>query len=51
MNHTIKKYINDEIKVILLDEVDSTNNFCKEIGKKEFINTLVVAKSQTGGRG
>ncbi len=51
MNHTIKKYINDEIKVILLDEVDSTNNYCKEIGKKEFINTLVVAKSQTGGRG
>ncbi len=51
MNHTIKKYINDKIKVILLDEVDSTNNYCKEIGKKDFINTLVVAKSQTGGRG
>lgn len=51
MIQTIKNYINQDLDVLLFDEVDSTNNICKELGKKEFKNTLVLAKSQTAGRG
>ena len=35
----------------MFDEVDSTNNICKEIAKDDFNTTLVVTNSQTGGRG
>ena len=49
---TIKKYINCESEIILLDEIDSTNNFLKqkaESGEKS--GTVIIAKRQTGGKG
>lgn len=51
MIQTIKKQLNEDVNIKLFDEVDSTNNICKEIGKTDFVNTLVVARTQTGGRG
>lgn len=51
MVQTIKKYLKENIDIELFDEVDSTNNICKEIGKGEFNNSLLIARSQTGGRG
>ena len=51
MIHIIKSYLHENINIKLFDEVDSTNNICKEIGLGEFENTLVVANAQTGGRG
>lgn len=51
MIQAIKKQLKEDINIKLFDEVDSTNNICKEIGKTDFKNTLVVARAQTGGRG
>lgn len=44
------KYIGKEL--IILNKVNSTNNFAKKLAKTDFINgTVVVADCQTGGRG
>lgn len=51
MSQTIKNLIDENIDILLFDEVDSTNNVCKKIGNQGFKNTLVISKSQTGGRG
>ena len=51
MIQTIKKQLKKNINVLLFDEVESTNNICKEIGKNNFETTLVSASYQTGGRG
>lgn len=48
----IKKSADIGWKFVILDEVDSTNNYAKELavaGEKE--NTVVIAEKQTGGRG
>ncbi|MDD5944382.1 MAG: biotin--[acetyl-CoA-carboxylase] ligase, partial [Clostridia bacterium] len=48
----IKKSADSSWKFVILDEVDSTNNYAKELavaGEKE--NTVVIAEKQTGGRG
>lgn len=51
MIQTIKKYLKEEIDIEMFDEVESTNNICKEIGKGDFNNTLIITRAQTGGRG
>ena len=51
MIQTIKKYLKEEIDIEMFDEVESTNNICKEIGKGDFNNTLLITRAQTGGRG
>lgn len=38
-------------KIIYFDEIDSTNNFAKKIVNKEEHGTIVIANSQTAGRG
>ena len=39
------------IKTIVLKSIDSTNTYCKELAKNTNKDTLVVALSQTAGRG
>lgn len=51
MIHIIKNHLQEKINIKLFDEVDSTNNICKEIALSDFENTLVIASGQTGGRG
>ena len=49
-----KKYIENNIskKVVIFDEIDSTNNYLKNLAKdKSQNNILVVANYQTNGRG
>ncbi len=49
---TIKKYINCDCEITLIDKIDSTNNFIKQKadeGEKE--GFVAVAKRQTGGKG
>ena len=48
----VEKYLKTECKVIVLDDIDSTNNYLKKLaedGEKE--NTVVIAKHQSGGKG
>lgn len=48
----LEQYLNQKLNIIIFDELDSTNNYLKKLGSKgEKENTLVVAESQTGGRG
>lgn len=49
----IKKYLSgSNNKIIILDEVDSTNNYAKELGQKgEPEGTVIIADSQTKGKG
>ncbi len=51
MIQTIKTHLKQNIDIKLFDEVDSTNNVCKDIAKKDFNTTLVASNSQTQGRG
>lgn len=49
-----KEYIQNSIKkeVIIFEKIDSTNNYLKKIAKeKSTNNVLVIANSQTNGRG
>ena len=49
---SISKYIKEDLGVIVLDEVDSTNNYLKKLaadGAPE--GTLIVAECQTNGKG
>ena len=39
------------MKTIILDEIDSTNNYAKEIASKTKEDTLIIANRQTKGRG
>lgn len=48
----LKQYLNQKLNITIFEELDSTNNYLKKLGsqgKKE--TTLVIAESQTGGRG
>ena len=48
----LEKYLDQKLNITIFDELDSTNNYLKKlgsVGKKE--NQLVIALSQTGGRG
>ena len=48
----IKKHIQDEMKILVLDTVDSTNNLAKELLLNDEKNPfLVAANNQTSGRG
>lgn len=49
---SISKYIKEDLSVIVLDEVDSTNNYLKKSAEnKAPEGTLVVAECQTNGKG
>lgn len=48
----VEKYLKTDCKVIVLDDIDSTNNYLKKLaedGEKE--STVVIAKHQSGGKG
>ena len=48
----VEIYLKIDCKVIVLDDIDSTNNYLKKLaedGEKE--NTVVIAKHQSGGKG
>ena len=48
----LEQYLNQKLNIEIFNELDSTNNYLKKLGsqgKKE--NQLVIALSQTGGRG
>lgn len=48
----LEKYLNQKLNIEIFDELDSTNTHLKKIGSKgEKENQLVIAESQTGGRG
>lgn len=48
----IKANLKNKIDVVVLDEVDSTNKYLKELAKNSTIEDMVVvANKQTGGRG
>lgn len=48
----IKANIKNKMDVVVLDEVDSTNKYLKELAKNSTIDHMVViANKQTGGRG
>lgn len=48
---SIKKYLDGEHKIIVLDEVSSTNLVAKEMASYEKEGTVVIAKRQLNGRG
>lgn len=49
---SIQKNLKNKVDIIILDEVDSTNRYLKELAKNSTINHMVViANQQTGGRG
>ncbi len=48
----LEQYLNQKLNITIFDELDSTNTYLKKIGTKgEKKNQLVIAESQTGGRG
>ncbi|MBQ8767452.1 MAG: biotin--[Clostridia bacterium] len=51
-NKILEKCLNQKLNIELFDELDSTNNYLKKLGSQGEMNTtLVIAESQTGGRG
>ena len=48
---TLVQYLNQKLNIEIFDELDSTNNYLKKSGSKGEENKLVIALSQTGGRG
>ena len=50
-SQSIQKYLEAEHKIILFDEVTSTNLVAKEIAPHEKEGTVVIAKRQLNGRG
>lgn len=48
---TILSKLNYNKKIILLDEVTSTNTFAKEFAKEDSDEAIIIANSQTNGRG
>ncbi len=48
----LEQYLNQKLNITIFDELDSTNKYLKKIGSTgEKENQLVIALSQTGGRG
>ena len=48
----LEKYLEPKLNITIFDELDSTNNYLKKLGSQgEKENQLVIALSQTGGRG
>ena len=48
----LEQYLEQKLNITIFDELDSTNNYLKKIGSQgEKENQLVIALSQTGGRG
>lgn len=48
----LEQYLNQKLNIEIFNELDSTNNYLKKIGfNGEKENKLVIALSQTGGRG
>lgn len=48
----LEQYLDQKLNIEIFDELDSTNTYLKKIGSKaEKENQLVIAESQTGGRG
>lgn len=48
----IKKNLKNKMDIVILDEVDSTNTYLKELAKNSTIDRMaVIADKQTGGRG
>ena len=48
----LEQYLNQKLNIEIFDELDSTNNYLKKLGSQgEKENRLVIALSQTGGRG
>ncbi len=48
----LAQYLNQKQNITIFDELDSTNNYLKKLGSQgEKDNQLVIALSQTGGRG
>lgn len=48
---SIKKYLKFPAKIEVLETVDSTNNYLKNLANSGTEGTVVVAKQQTGGKG
>ena len=48
----LEKYLDPKLNITIFEELDSTNNYLKKLGSQgEKENQLVIALSQTGGRG
>ena len=48
----LEKYLDQKLNITVFSELDSTNNYLKKLGAEgEKENQLVIALSQTGGRG
>lgn len=48
----LEQYLNQKLNITIFNELDSTNNYSKKLGSQgEKENQLVIALSQTGGRG
>lgn len=50
--NVLKKYLNENLNIMIFDEIDSTNNYAKTLasnGQKEA--QLIIAEGQTNGRG
>lgn len=48
----LEQYLNQKLNITIFSELDSTNNYLKKLGSQgEKETTLVIAESQTGGRG
>lgn len=48
----ISSKINDSKRIIILEEIDSTNNYIKQLYQSDYNNEMIViAESQTSGRG
>ncbi len=48
----LEQYLNQKLNITIFDELDSTNNYLKKLGSQgEMTTQLVIAESQTGGRG
>ncbi len=48
----LEQYLDQKLNITIFQELDSTNNYLKNLGSQgEKENQLVVAESQTGGRG
>ncbi len=48
----LEQYLNQKLNITIFQELDSTNNYAKQLGLKGTNeNALIIAKSQTGGRG
>lgn len=48
----LEQYLDQKLNIKIFDELDSTNNYLKKLGSQgEKENQLVIALSQTGGRG